>query len=514
MLSHSPKLKKAAFLSEQRLDAVIGGRLLNAGWLCSSLGLSVLQMRLLAQSWVQGREALASALVASAWLAGSLLATTLLSGSRRGSARHWGTGLLLCAFVQLALPVLQPLPVSLWPATAELGLLAGFSSLLGNAWLLQRRPWPAVDERIALTRAALGTMFGLSVVWLLPAWSGLLSIMGLLPLLALDYWPEASAPLPTPGRMVDNWFDLTEGARRWRLQLTFDWLLQGGWWRYLLRRGQLGLVLLASPLAIALGSIWNAVPTPFASILQEQGTLPTLFWLLLGQALALGLAFALQVPLRGILGPPDRLIPEQWRPWCQAVALCQPFLMAICLLALGLPNLQTPAWLTISLSLYTLAATVWGILLPRLRPSLSTVIFSQRHLLPPGLSLDQGQLAYERAQEEHVNRFLFVVEGLLTLLLTPLAGWLTERWTVDGLLIISGRGLLITLVLLVSLVGSWQMIRYRTKESQPAVWRPTPWERVRYPQGQPSPSGAASARQEHASLIEEIEQFLQKRHYE
>jgi hypothetical protein len=512
MISGQRKATKAVLFAEQRLDAVIGGRLLNAGWLSGSLGLSILQMRLLAQSWSQGREALATALVAAVWLASSLLAATLLTGRRRSAARYWGTGLLLCMLPQLSLPVLRPLPVSLWPATLELGLLTAFSSLLGNAWLLQRRPWPAVDERIALMRAALGTMFGLSLVWLLPAWSGLLAILCLLPLLALDYWPEARAPLPTPGRMVDNWFDLTEGARRWRLQLTLDWLLQGGWWRYLARRRQLGLVLLASGLAIVLGSIWNAVPTPFAAILQEQGTLPTLFWLLLAQALALGLAFALQLPLRGLLGPSDRLIPERWRPWCQAVALCQPFVMAISLLTLGLPSLQAPVWLAISLGLYTLAATAWGILLPRLRPSLSTVIFSQRHLLPPDLSLDQGQLAYERAQEEHVNRFLFVAEGVLTLLLTPVAGWLTGRWTVDGLLILAGRTLLIALVLLVSLVGLWQLIGYRAEESQSAPFRPTPWEQPGFQRGQAPPPGAAA--QEPASLIDEIEHFLQKRHYE
>nr|BBH92866.1 hypothetical protein KTA_10650 [Thermogemmatispora argillosa] len=499
-------------LAERRLDAVIGGRLLNACWLSGSLGLSVLQMRLLAQSWSQGREALATALIATAWLAGSLLAATLLTTSRSNPARYWGTGLLLCTLTQLALPVMRPLPGTLWPATAALGLLSFFSSLIGNAWLLQRRPWPGVEERIALMRAALGTMFGLSLVWLLPAWSGLLTILCLLPLLFLDYWPEARAPLPTPGRMVDNWFDLTEGARRWRLQLTFDWLIQGGWWRYLARRGQLGLVLLASGLAIVLGSIWNAVPTPFASILQAQGTLPILLWLLLAQVLALSLVFALQVPLRGMLGPPDRLIPERWRPWCQAVALCQPFLMAISLLALGLPNLQAPVWLVLNLGLYTLAAAIWGILLPRLRPSLSTVIFSQRHLLPPGLALDQGQLAYERSQEEHVNRFLFVSEGLLTLLLTPLAGWLTGRWTVDGLLIFAGRGLLLLLVLSVGLVGFRQLIGYRAEESGSAAFRPAPWERLGHQTGQAPPLGPTSAH-EQASLVEEIEQFLRKRQH-
>ncbi|MBX5448625.1 hypothetical protein [Thermogemmatispora sp.] len=500
-------------MAERRLDAAIGGRLLNACWLSGSLGLSVLQMRLLGQSWFQGREALLTALIATAWLAGSLLAATLLTTSRRNSARYWGSGLLLCALTQMALPVMRPLSGPLWLTTVELGLLSFFSSLIGNAWLLQRRPWPAVEERIALMRAALGTMFGLSLVWLLPTWSGLLTILWLLPLLILDYWPEARAPLPTPGRMVDNWFDLTEGARRWRLQLTLDWLLQGGWWRYLARRGQLGLVLLASGLAIVLGSIWNAVPTPFASILQAQGTLPILLWLLLAQTLALSLVFALQVPLRSMLGPPDRLIPERWRPWCQAIALCQPFVMAISLLALGLPNLQAPAWLAISLGFYTLAAAIWGMLLPRLRPSLSTVIFSQRHLLPPGLALDQGQLAYERAQEEHVNRFLFVTEGLLTLLLTPLAGWLAERWTVDGLLIFAGRGLLILLVLSVGLVGIRQFTGYRAEESQPAAFRPTPWERLGHQTGQTPPPGSVSP-QEQASLVEEIEQFLRKSHYE
>ena len=49
---------------------------------------------------------------------------------------------------------------------------------------------------------------------------------------------------------------------------------------------------------------------------------------------------------------------------------------------LGLPFLQAPWWLAVSLASYTLAAAIWGILLPRLRPSVGTLVFAQRHLLP------------------------------------------------------------------------------------------------------------------------------------
>src|SRR5260370_18652240 len=47
----------------------------------------------------------------------------------------------------------------------------------------------------------------------------------------------------------------------------------------------------------------------------------------------------------------------------------------------GLPFLQAPWWLALSLASYTLAGAIWGFLLPRLRPSFNTLVFAQRHRL-------------------------------------------------------------------------------------------------------------------------------------
>ena len=80
---------------------------------------------------------------------------------------------------------------------------------------------------------------------------------------------------------------------------------------------------------------------------------------------------------------------------------------------LGLPFLQASWWLAISLASYTLAAAVWGILLPRLRPSVGTLVFAQRHLLP-GLGMGQTdtlQMAHGRAQEERVTRLFMTVKA-------------------------------------------------------------------------------------------------------
>src|SRR2546430_13445086 len=106
--------------------------------------------------------------------------------------------------------------------------------------------------------------------------------------------------------------------------------------------------------------------------------------------------------------------------------------MAVSLVLLGLPHLQRPWWLGISVGIYTLAATTLGVMLPRLRPSITTEVFAQRHLaFGRGRVIRSGYLAYEQAIENRVNLALSTWEGLMTaacapavgLLIDPMTGW-------------------------------------------------------------------------------------------
>ena len=133
---------------------------------------------------------------------------------------------------------------------------------------------------------------------------------------------------------------------------------------------------------------------------------------------------------------------------------------------LGLPFLQAPWWLAVSLASYTLAAAVWGILLPRLRPSIGTLVFAQRHLLHgQGKSLpDTLHMRYGRAQEERVTLFLITAEGVLIACFTPVVGLLIDVYhSFDRMLVIIGLCSLLglTLLALVSVLRS-------LKHSQPS----------------------------------------------
>ncbi len=126
-----------------------------------------------------------------------------------------------------------------------------------------------------------------------------------------------------------------------------------------------------------------------------------------------------------------------------------PVVMGGSLVTLGLPFLQAPWWLALSLASYTLAGAVWGILLPRLRPSLSTVVLAQRYLLlGKGMGLpDTLQLAHERTQEEHVTQLLARAEGMLIAVLTPVVGWLIDlQGSVDTTLIMAGSCVVVFLI--------------------------------------------------------------------
>ncbi len=200
--------------------------------------------------------------------------------------------------------------------------------------------------------------------------------------------------------MVETWI-----GRYWRpdlrpFRLSTASLPWNWWWSYLVGRaceskGYVLLTLLASSAAVILGGVWGAVPTAFAGGMLETHELGKLGWLLAGQIIAL------------------------------VVGVCW---MGCSLVTLGLPFLQASWWLAASLASYTLAAAVWGILLPRLRPSIGTLVFAQRHLLHrQGMGLpDTLHLAHGRAQEERLTRFFATVEGVLIAVFTPVVGWLID----------------------------------------------------------------------------------------
>src|SRR6266536_2314100 len=72
-------------VTEHTIDMVIGRRIFTGCWCCAGLGVSILQMQLLAQAWVVSRQAIVPACIASAWVIGSLAGTRL-----RATARLWG----------------------------------------------------------------------------------------------------------------------------------------------------------------------------------------------------------------------------------------------------------------------------------------------------------------------------------------------------------------------------------------------------------------------------------------
>jgi hypothetical protein len=229
---------------------------------------------------------------------------------------------------------------------AALALMAVFLGGSSTAWLLQQRPWPSEGERTALVRNLLGLTVGLVVVWLLPTQADLLALGCCLPLLMLDFFPVGRRPLPTPGGIAASWIKRYWTTDSWHLQLDVP-ALSRSWWRSFLgehthtSRGDLPLTLLASGVAVMLGGVWGAVPTPFAAELSLTHTLGKLDWLLGGQlvTLAIGACF-LVCAARGVIGCSHRLLPTAWQPRLRSVMLVMPLWMAGSLVALGLPFLQ------------------------------------------------------------------------------------------------------------------------------------------------------------------------------
>ena len=438
------------------MDLVVGRRVFTACWLGASLGLSILQMRLLAQAWQQSPHALVPACLVSLWMLGSLIgfrlrnATRLWSFTTLAGSLFWMLG---PSFLRWHLPGVG-VP-SAWVALVTLAVVAVLLGASSAAWLTQQRPWPAAGERTVLVKSLVGLTVGLVVVWMLPNVAGLLALACSFPLLLLDSCASGRAPLPNEGGIAAEWV-----RRYWRvdqppLQLEQRALPKRWWWAWLVERshssrGYLPLTLLASSVAVILGSIWGAVPTPFAATLSATHTLEKLGWLLGGQVgiVTLGIVLLL-FAARGVIGFPERLVPSSWQTPARLLVSIAPLGMTIGLVALGMPFLQAPWWLAVSLSGYTLAGAVWGLLLPRLRPSVSTLIQAQRHLLlRQGVALPSTlHLAHSSAQEAQVTRLLAIAEGLLIALLTPLLGWMIDaRGNVDPVLVSVGLAFLVVLL--------------------------------------------------------------------
>ena len=218
-------------VTEQTIDAVMGRRIFTACWFCAGLGVSMLQMLLLAQAWSVSRQALVPAFMASAWIIGSLV------GSRmRTTTRLWGGCLIACILLWFVGPWLVAWRLTrlstAWVSDGALMVIALLLGAISTAWLFQRRPWPAAGKRSALARGLLGTTTGLFMVWVLPAWAGLMALACLIPLLALDYQPAGRSPLPARGSMVESWVGRYWSSDQWQLHLDQRSLSRHWWWSY------------------------------------------------------------------------------------------------------------------------------------------------------------------------------------------------------------------------------------------------------------------------------------------
>jgi hypothetical protein len=442
-------------VTEQILDPVIGRRIFTLCWFCAGLGISILQMQLLAQAWSVSRQAIAPACIVSAWVLGSLVGSR-----RRTTTRVWGGILLACTLLWCGGTRLVSWRTGIVPTTwLSEGALIMSAVLLGaisTAWLVQQRPWPEAGERVALARGLVGTTAGLCIVWLLPAWAGLIALACLIPLLALDSRPAARSPLPAMGSVVESWVDRYWNPEGFQVQLEVRSLPRDWWWSYLATRAQdsrgfIPLTLLASGSAVILGAIWGAVPTPFAAGLAGTHELGKLGWLLGGQIVALAIGACCVLAARNVVGFPDRVVPPSWQVRTVYVALSMLVILAGSLVTLGLPFLQAPWWLAVSLASYTLAGAIWGLLLPRLRPSFTTLVVAQRYRwLGQGRGrLDPYHLAHGRAQEECLTRIFATTEGMLIAVFTPVVGVLIDLYSsVDRVLVILGQCFLLGLTLL------------------------------------------------------------------
>jgi hypothetical protein len=434
------------------LDTAMRGHILNGCWLLAAAGISIAQMRLLAQAWHQDQHAVPTACVVSAWLIGMLLGGIVTNALRRYSAPPtivWGVAFLSSALAwRTWAPAAGLSSVShLMPGLAERPLpLMGMALLLGllsSLWLGQQRSWAAVGERVPLFRNAACPTFGLVIVWCYPNGSDLVGLGCLLPLLSLDLLTPSFTPCISWSGMTGTLLAQRADPACW-LPLGLERPARlADWWRtYLVHRGHTVHALLASGTAILLGGLWSALPTPFAGGLAETGEINKLIALLTGQVAALAVSTLLLNRSRSLMGLPDRLIPPSLQTLAWRLAWLSLVGIAFGLVLLGLPLLQEPFWLGVSAWIYTLALTTWGILLPRLRPSITTEVFAHRHLaFAQGRVMRSGYLAYEQALENRVNLVLSTGEGLMTAVCAPAVGLLIDHIAGGRTLIFIGLAL-------------------------------------------------------------------------
>jgi hypothetical protein len=474
---------------EKAIDQAIGRRILSSCWLLAGLGVSLFQMLLLAQAWSLHQQALVPACLASAWVLGAVGGMRL-----RADARLLGSCLVLGALLWLggsrlvswqATPWLLPMEVVHLSSLVVLALLLG---AISAAWLTQRRLWSPAGEQITVARALIGVTAGLFVVWVLPTWAGLLALLGVIPLLAFDVRFAKRAPQPEETGVVEAWISRYWQPESRQLRLQTATLPRNWWWSYLVERGQeskkyLLLTGLSSSAAVILGAVWGAVPTAFAAGMFQTHELDKLGWLLAGQIVALVIGVDWFKASRGVVGFPERLLPPSRQAAARTLALSVLVVMGGSLVMLGLPFLQARWWLAVNLASYTLATAVWSILLPRLRPSIGTLVSAQRHLLPgQGRSLpDTLQVRYARAQEESVTLFLITAEGVMIACFTPVVGFLIDVYhSFDRVLVIVGLCSLLglTLLALVSVIRSlkqpqrMQVARSSFQKRSIHSWRP------------------------------------------
>jgi hypothetical protein len=436
-------------------DMPTNRRLVGACWLSASLGAAILQMRLYAQVWQQGHgSALLIGLVSGAWMLGAFA-----SARWRVESRIWPYALVIAVVLWVAVTLIDwqrlNIPSPFVPFVTLLGLCAAGLSLgwIGTAWLSQsRRGWAFVGERWILAAALTCGTTALVIVWLTVERAYVALLLGLallIPLLVLEARPLWRRPLHAAGGLVDAWqLRVQRGGTTSTAPVRLDMsaLPRDWWWSYLVARGRGGLTLYASCIAILLGSMWAVVPTAYAGSLQAVGMLGKLPWLLGGLLCAFAIGSAgglsgLTGPTRSLFGLSDRVLPPRWQQQARWLACIPPLVMAVALITLGYPTLQQPWELGVSLGIYTLAALAWSVLLPRLRPALSTEISTTRHLhQQPGVT---RILPLRQAQEAAVNRAILTIESLLMILLAPLMGALIDSLTVDGLLVRMGAGIVV-----------------------------------------------------------------------
>src|SRR5229473_7003560 len=143
--------------TDQRLDVLIGVRVFNSSWFVTCIGIAIIQMQLLAQAWQESHLAVWTASIASFWILGSVLITRLDTRQQR-AARLWGVSFIICAFLWVRFFFLaRDLLSSLLPFDTfiislirggELAVMALLLGMSSTAWLVQKRPWPAVHERL------------------------------------------------------------------------------------------------------------------------------------------------------------------------------------------------------------------------------------------------------------------------------------------------------------------------------------------------------------------------------